>query len=1769
MIMKTLLKILILGLGIFVFAQDPVQVVITTTGASSFTVPPGVNSITVECWGGGGRGATRTTNGVGGGGGGGAYSRKVHSVIPGNSYNFFVGAGSNSTTSGGDTWFINNTTQLAKGGNSANDNSDLGVTGGSSALSIGDIVFSGGNGRNGNTSGTNYGGGGGSSAGIAQNGVNATNQTGAVAPTGGANGGNGRLDSQGNGSNASNPGGGGGGALRTSSETRTGGRGGNGQLRITYIIQTNHTIYFEDFNSNDGGWSSSNAPGKVGSWVRDSAPLIGQGSYFRTNSYNNFTRNTGIYLTSPIINLSGFRDIHFSLDFRHELPDANDGFQVQYSINGGAWTILNSTTVYDFWHPNNSISSLGGTSGWTSTNTENANSPSKFNEATCALAALDNQSNVRFRIYFADNNDTNLGGGVAIDNIIIRGNPIVSFSDPVSAPAGINQNLKLWLSSTNPGSTLTDGDDLSTWNDLAFDNHAKSFGIFRPKYRNSSDRNINFNSVIDFNRNSSNYLIGKGGFWTSEYFIVVQANSTVDKTTSNSMVPLSGKYAKDAMGQDGTGLGLGRISSRFNSNALVSHLISTYSQTGSPGPNSYGRSFAPTSVSTLDQSVMVINVKSNTSVTPAISEIYINGKRVDNHTGTVGTTGTGTPLLFSEFRNLVYNIGAGQFTLNGFSLNSYLDGKISEVFSYSQPNSLLNQQKIYSYLAIKNGVSLKNPSSSLAYNSNQADWNYIDSNNQVIWDVTANAGFNFDVAGIGRDDNGSLIQKQSKSSNPNTVVSIGIGDVMPVNSENTHNFSGDRQFLVWGSNNQNMNNSGTPINVDLGPITITTVTEVVNRKWKIVETGGDVGITKVSVPISAFTSGLPVLGPTDAYVMVVANDANFTTGIETVFMQTEGTNQTCRYDFDGTKFFTFGVAHRTVESNHITLDGMDDFVKIDKVNELNSTFSIMGWVQLNGNNNLGNTRTVYSKSNGTDGYEMYVNNDGRVRFEWKISGTAYGLTSSVPLPNLQWHHLTVNYDGNNLVLYIDGVQDVSTSITTPPSNSDTFFAIGARYIDKNNITNLFKGSIDELRFFNKSLTIDEIRFIMNQEIEEHGAGITGTIIPSTITKNEINTLNWTDLQAYYSMNSYIGTHLDDDSVHINRGSLVIPDKVSINPQTAPMPYETIGNGQWENPVVWKDHVTCELPHSLSIIDNTTPIDWNIVKTNHNIVSQGNKTLLGLFVQSNQITVHNNSKIEISHYLKLDGKIDLENRSQLVQTYQSDLDPISSGFIERDQQGQGNRFNYNYWSSPVSSIHPTTINHGGSVNSFMRDGTNPNNPLPFQWTGGLNGSSTTPITLSSYWIFKFINTTPLYANWTQVGPNGNIVAAQGYTMKGHAGIGAPQQNYVFVGKPNNGTITTFVGPNNLNLSGNPYPSALDAEKFIDDNLGVMTGAIYMWEHYSTNNTHNLAGYQGGYATLTKVGATPPIAPPGISGMGTSSKIAGRYIPVGQGFFVYGNATGGTIVYNNSQRAFIKENNGLSNTMFKPGKDKGSTTPSEHFTNNSDDVPTNVSNSPKIRIGFKTNTGHHRQVLIGFMGDAADDGFNPGFDGRHIDNQPSDMYFIMNNSNTLLNIQGVGNFDVTKTYPIGVKAGVNGNFQFTLDAVENLSDDIPIFIYDNETGIYHNIRNGNVTLNLTSGNHHTRFQLRFQDQTLSTSPQDLIHGIQVLYATNDKSIHIKNDQLFDLKELKVYNMLGQEVFVKSKFDISSHEIIPINQLNSGNYLIKLNTEHGNLTSKFIVP
>jgi hypothetical protein len=91
------------------------------TSSGTFTVPPNVTQVTVQCWGAGGGGGGGIATHSAGGGGGGAFSQGAVNTTPGGMLTVTVGTGGAGGTAGGsgadggDSWFQTSGTVLAKG----------------------------------------------------------------------------------------------------------------------------------------------------------------------------------------------------------------------------------------------------------------------------------------------------------------------------------------------------------------------------------------------------------------------------------------------------------------------------------------------------------------------------------------------------------------------------------------------------------------------------------------------------------------------------------------------------------------------------------------------------------------------------------------------------------------------------------------------------------------------------------------------------------------------------------------------------------------------------------------------------------------------------------------------------------------------------------------------------------------------------------------------------------------------------------------------------------------------------------------------------------------------------------------------------------------------------------------------------------------------------------------------------------------------------------------------------------------------------------------------------------------------------------------------------------------------------------------------------------------------------------------------------------------------------------------------------------------------
>ena len=288
-----------------------------------------------------------------------------------------------------------------------------------------------------------------------------------------------------------------------------------------YANSKNTTLFYENFDANNGGWVASNTSGST-TWTYDTGTtLTSEAGYWRTNPWNNYSTNSSAYLTSPTaISTTGYQNVSFHIDIKHDTDnDPDDGAQIEYTTNAAGtsgWTRLGSVGNGNYWYNDDDVPGIASTEdGWSGLNFENAQSNSKYVEASIADVALDNQATIWFRVRFGSDS-SNTDGGVSIDNVVVKGDPMVATPDPTLGPGDVRGDLRLWLKGNTNTSTTTDNTAISSWGDEAFDNDAIAYSTYQPLFKDNATDNLNHNPVIEFTRANQHHMKGKGGYHTQD-----------------------------------------------------------------------------------------------------------------------------------------------------------------------------------------------------------------------------------------------------------------------------------------------------------------------------------------------------------------------------------------------------------------------------------------------------------------------------------------------------------------------------------------------------------------------------------------------------------------------------------------------------------------------------------------------------------------------------------------------------------------------------------------------------------------------------------------------------------------------------------------------------------------------------------------------------------------------------------------------------------------------------------------------------------------------------------------------------------------------------------------------------------------------------------------------------------------------------------------------------------------------------------------------------
>ena len=208
------------------------------------------------------------------------------------------------------------------------------------------------------------------------------------------------------------------------------------------------------------------------------------------------------------------------------------------------------------------------------------------------------------------------------------------------------------------------------------------------------------------------------------------------------------------------------------------------------------------------------------------------------------------------------------------------------------------------------------------------------------------------------------------------------------------------------------------------------------------------------------------------------------------------------------------------------------------------------------------------------------------------------------------------------------------------------------------------------------------------------------------------------------------------------------------------------------------------------------------------------------------------------------------------------------------------------------------------------------------------------------------------------------------------------------------------------------------------------------------------------------------------------------------------------------------------------------------------------------------------MLGFVDGKATDAIDYGYDASSFDNLPNDIYFYTEEWKLI--IQGVGSFDTSSSYAIGVKTDGLGKVKFMIDELENFDPNQPIYIHDTETDTYHDVRTNPYEVTLPAGENQTRFSLRFTDKTLGTKDDTFENAIAVHYTQINKILNISNNSKDNtIQSVSLYDMQGKAIANRKVEDKEQTNMkIQMQSMTSGVYIVKLKTMKGNISKKIIV-
>lgn len=574
---------------------------------------------------------------------------------------------------------------------------------------------------------------------------------------------------------------------------------------------------------------------------------------------------------------------------------------------------------------------------------------------------------------------------------------------------------------------------------------------------------------------------------------------------------------------------------------------------------------------------------------------------------------------------------------------------------------------------------------------------------------------------------------------------------------------------------------------------------------------------------------------------------------------------------------------------------------------------------------------------------------------------------------------------------------------------------------------------------------------------------------------------------------------------------------------------------------------------------------------NNVVPQGTEQFFNVVLDNNfdtavsndlfangdvTVATTRNVSVDAAGYLRVNnrltnnGNITIQSNGQLIQVNDTDTnngDYTGTRFTVR-RNYTAKDIDYVYWGAPTKSFAVANLPNG----------------LRYEWN---------PI---------FPNTNGTFGNW--ITPStANMAEGKGYIARTFNGAAVPATNtFNFFGQPNNGLINLPISrgayfgdgittglnydaepanPNNVlttrwddnwNLVGNPYPSALNVERFLALNPSI-EGFINIWTHQS-DPTSGVDPYY--FDFVYNYNTNDYIT---HNGLGTISGPAGfnGNIASGQGFFVLmsdGPATTGSLQFRNEMRSNLVANTTYNNSQFYRN------------TNGSDEVET-VSEKSRVWLDLVSPQGSVNRTLLGYT-TAATNTTDRLYDAVTNAAGLKIYSFVDDNQNQPYCIQGRAlPFDIQDQVKLGISVSTSGNYSIAIAAVDGLflESNQEIYLEDKLLGITHLLNDSPYLFTASRGIVNDRFILRYTSQSLSNP--DITRDDSVIVSSNLQTLTItsRNETI---AKVTVFDILGRKIYDNNQVSDVIHQID--NLKSQQTVIVKIVLQNGVVVNrKAIVP